>query len=169
MTPEFNIRPWKIEDISDLVVNANNPKIAQFMTDGFPHPYAWDNGMAFIEMANKENPVHIFCIDVNGEACGGIGLHLQHDIQRKNAELGYWLAEKYWGKGIVTQAIDWIVDYGFATYDIDRIFARPFGHNIASQRVLDKSGFKLEGRFEKTLYKNGEFVDELVYAIRRKK
>jgi len=82
--------------------------------------------------------------------------------------LGYWLAESYWGKGIITQAIRAIVDYGFETFEIDRIFARPFGSNIASQKVLEKVGFILEARLIKTIWKNGRYEDELIYAKRRK-
>ena len=100
---------------------------------------------------------------------GGIGVHPQTDIHFKNAELGYWLAEPLWGQGIITKAILQMVDYGFKTYDITRIFARPFGTNIGSQKALEKAGFTLEGRFEKSLFKNDEYVDELIYAIRRKK
>ena len=164
----FTLRPFNFNDLDNLVRNANNPKIAQFMTDGFPSPYTADNGKAFIEFANRDNPIHIFAIDVNGEASGGIGIHPQQDIMRKNAELGYWLAEKYWGNGIISKAILQVVDFGFKTYDINRIFARPFGNNMASQHVLHKSGFTLEARLEKTIIKNGEMLDELIYAIRRK-
>jgi len=135
--------------------------------DIFPNPYHEANGRTFISMATKDSPLHIFAIDVGGEAVGGIGLHPQSDVQRKNAELGYWLAEPYWGKGIVTEAVKQMIEYGFKTFDINRIFARPFGNNLASQRVLEKAGFKLEARFEKTFFKNGEFLDELIYAIRR--
>jgi ribosomal-protein-alanine N-acetyltransferase len=97
---------------------------------------------------------------------GGIGIHPQTDIQRKNAELGYWLAESFWGNGIISNAIKQVVQFTFETYDINRIYARPFGTNIASQQVLEKNGFDLEARFEKTLIKNGELLDELIYAIR---
>ena len=81
--------------------------------------------------------------------------------------MGYWLAEPFWGKGIITAAIRQMVEYGFKTWDITRIYARPFGSNIASQKVLEKAGFRLEVRFEKTIFKNGVFEDELIYAIRR--
>lgn len=165
----FTLRPWNINDLDSLVSNANNKKIAQYMTDQFPHPYTIEKGKAFIEFATKGSPLHIFAIDINGKAVGGIGVHPQMDIQCKNAELGYWLAEPFWGKGIVTKAIGQMIDYGFKNFDIDRIFARPFGTNKGSQRVLEKSGFVLEARFEKTLFKNGEYLDELVYAVRRKK
>lgn len=162
----FKLRPWKTDDLDALVKHANNPNVAKNMTDGFPHPYTPEKGMAFIEMAIQE-PIHLFAIDINGEAVGGIGIHPMSDIQRKNAELGYWLAEPFWGKGIITEAIKQIVPIGFKLYDINRIFARPFGTNIGSQLALEKAGFKLEARFEKTFFKNGEFVDELIYAIRK--
>ncbi|MDB5263882.1 MAG: family N-acetyltransferase, partial [Adhaeribacter sp.] len=113
------------------------------------------------------NPSKIFAIEVNGEAAGGIGVHPQTDIQRKNAELGYWLAEPYWGKGIITKAIRQMVDFAFQHPDIERIFARPFGTNLASQRVLEKAGFILEARLHKTFFKNGIYEDELIYARRR--
>lgn len=164
---EFTLRPWHINDLDSLVENANNPKIAKFMTNGFPHPYTIENGMAFITMATKNVPIHIFAIDVDGKAVGGIGVHLQSDIMCKNAELGYWLGEKYWGKGIVSKAILQVIDFAFKTYDIKRIYARPFGNNTASQHVLEKCGFILEARIEKNIFKNGEYLDELIYAFRR--
>jgi len=164
---DFKLRPWKLEDLDSLVKHANNISIAKFMTDGFPHPYTIENGKAFISFATKDTPVHIFAIDVNGQAVGGIGIHPQSDIHKMNAELGYWLAEPFWGQGIITRAIKEIIDLAFKTYDIDRVFARPFGTNKVSQRVLEKCGFILEARFEKTLFKNGEYLDELIYAVRR--
>jgi len=164
---EFILRSWKMDDLDSLVKHGNNFRIAKFMTDGFPHPYSIENGKAFIEFATKDNPIHIFAIDINGEAVGGIGIHPQGDIYRKNAELGYWLSEMYWGRGIITKAIPEMIDFAFKTYDIQRVFARPFGNNPASQRVLEKSGFILEAKLEGTLFKNGEVLDELIYAIRR--
>ena len=164
---EFTLRPWHINDLDSLVENANNPNIAKFMTNGFPHPYTPENGKAFIAMATKDELIHIFAIDVNGKAVGGIGIHPQSDIMCKNAELGYWLGENYWGKGIVTKAIKQITEFAFKTYDINRIYARPFRNNLASQHVLEKCGFKLEATIEKNIFKNGEYLDELIYAVRR--
>lgn len=164
---DFTLRPWLPGDLHALVKYANNPNIARNMSDGFPHPYTEEHGRTFIDMATRDQPVHIFAIVVHGEASGGIGIHPQSDIQRKNAELGYWLAEPYWGQGIMPRAVRQMVDFAFETYDITRVFARPFGHNIASQKVLEKAGFVLEARIEKTLFKNGEFLDELIYAVRR--
>lgn len=163
----FTLRPWHPEDLDQLVLLANNPLIAQFMTDGFPHPYTPEHARGFIEFANRDQPVRILAIDIDGQAAGGIGIHPQADIHRKNAELGYWLGEPYWGRGIMTDAVRQMVQFAFAHYDITRVFARPFGNNIASQKVLEKAGFTLEARLEKTLFKNGEFLDELIYAVRR--
>jgi ribosomal-protein-alanine N-acetyltransferase len=163
----FNLRPWKLDDLNSLVKNADNFNVAKFLTDVFPHPYTTEDGKAFLEFITKITPVNNFAIDIEGEAVGGIGIFLESDIHLKNAEIGYWIAESFWGKGIITEAIKQIVEFGFKTYDINRIFARPFGTNIASHRVLEKAGFTLEGRFEKTLYKNGEYLDELIYAVRR--
>lgn len=164
----FTLRPFTINDLDSLVKYANNPKIANNLTDKFPYPYTRENGKMFIEFATKNTPTNIFAIDINGEACGGIGIHPQEDVHRKNAELGYWLAEPFWGNGIIPKAIIQIVEYGFMNFDINRIFARPYGTNTASQRVLEKAGFTLEARLEKTLFKNGEFKDELIYAVRKK-
>ncbi|MCB9315247.1 MAG: GNAT family N-acetyltransferase [Lewinellaceae bacterium] len=165
---DFTLRPWSPGDLDNLVHFANNVNIAKFLTNQFPHPYTVEHGRAFIEMASRNTPRNIMAIDINGQASGGIGIHPQADIQCKNAEMGYWLAEPYWGQGIITRAIVQMVEYGFANWDINRIFARPFGTNIGSQRALEKAGFILEGRFEKTLFKNGEYLDEFIYAIRRK-
>lgn len=163
---KFKLRPFTINDVDSLVMNANNSKIAKYMTDAFPHPYLKEHAMHFIQYATKDDPIHMFAIDINGEASGGIGIHPQPGIHRLNAELGYWLAEHHWGKNIVSRAIPEVLDFAFKTYDINRVFARPYSNNPASQRVLEKCGFKLEARFEKTLIKNGEVLDELVYAIR---
>lgn len=163
----FSIRPWSLSDLDSLVLYANNWNVAKNLTDKFPHPYTEADGRSFIEFANKDNPVHIFAIDINGEAVGGIGIHPQDDIFKRNAELGYWLGEPFWGQGIITSAVKQMVDFAFKTYDIDRVFARPFGTNLASQKVLEKAGFLREGQFEKIIFKNGAYFDELIYAVRK--
>jgi [ribosomal protein S5]-alanine N-acetyltransferase len=167
MSMEIALRPWQASDIPSLLMYANNWNIAKNMTDKFPHPYTEADAQSFINFANADHPVHIFAIDFEGQAIGGIGIHPQTDIHCKNAELGYWLAEPFWGRGFITQAIRQILHFAFASFDIDRVFARPFGTNVASQKVLQKNGFVLEGRFENVLFKKGEYHDELVYAMRR--
>ncbi|MBC7696351.1 MAG: GNAT family N-acetyltransferase [Burkholderiales bacterium] len=165
---QITLRPWHLDDLYHLVELANNKNIAMFMADVFPHPYTTENGKTFIGFATSSPNSKIFAIVIDGKPVGSIGLHLQTDILRKNAEIGYWLGEAYWGKGIIKNAIEQIVDYGFKNMDIVRVFARIYGTNISSQRVIEKVGFKLEGRFEKTIFKNNKFLDELIYAIRKK-
>ena len=165
---EFKLRPFDVQDLESLVQYANNANIAKFMMDKFPHPYTKEAGVQFINYAIEGNPTHIFAIEVEGKAAGGIGIHPLADVESKNAEMGYWLAETYWGHGIITNAIKQMIDYGFSNFDINRIFARPFSINVASQKVLQKAGFQLEATLEKTFFKNGEYLDELVFAIRKK-
>ncbi len=164
---QFELRKWQPSDLESLVKHANNYNIARFLTDQFPHPYTIQDGERFLENVLSHDPAKILAIVVQGEAVGSIGVFPQQDIHCVNAEMGYWLSEEWWGRGIMSAAIRRMVDYGFSTFTVDRIFARPFGSNTASQRVLQKAGFRLEARFEKTLLKNGELLDELVYGIRR--
>lgn len=161
----FTLRPWASNDLENLSKHANNSKISQNMSDGFPNSIEkWKD---FLEFAINNNEILYLTIDINGEAVGSIGISPKKDYMRKNAELGYWLSEKYWGKGIITEAIKEIVKLAFNKFDIERIFATPFEKNYASHRALEKSGFKLEARFSKIVFKNGEMLDELVYAIRK--
>jgi len=161
---DFILRKWNNADLESLVKYANNQNIAKWLTNEFPHPYTQEDGEAFLSMIAQHNPTKVFAIEVNGEAAGSIGIFPQSDIHEKNAEMGYWLAEEYWGQGIMTKAIQEIVEYGFQTFDIVRIFARPFSTNFASQQVLEKAGFTLEARLKKALFKNAEFMDEIIYT-----
>ena len=164
---KFTLRPFTNTDLTNLVKYANNRNVAKNLTDRFPFPYTEKDGKQFISMVSGAKPSSVLAIEVNGKFSGAIGIHPQTDIWYKNAELGYWLAEPFWGKGIITEAVKQMVEYGFGNFEIDRIYARPFGSNIGSQKVLEKAGFVLEGRFEKTIFKYGEYQDELVYAVRR--
>ncbi|PXV66759.1 RimJ/RimL family protein N-acetyltransferase [Dysgonomonas alginatilytica] len=164
---EWKLRKWQDSDLDSLVKHANNYNIAKYLTDQFPHPYNIEDAKNYLSLIRDNNPTNVFAIEVDEEAAGSIGIFPQTDIHCKNAELGYWLSEEHWGKGIMPEAIKQIVDYGFKTFDITRIFARPFSTNRQSQRVLEKAGFKLEGKFEKVLFKNGEYLDEFIFAIRK--
>ena len=160
----FKIRPWQSNDLESLVMHANNPRIAQFMKDIFPHPYTKEAGRKFISFATAGNPVHIFAIEVEGRAAGGIGIHQQEDIYKKNAEIGYWLAEQYWNNGIISKALNEIVAIAFNRFNITRVFASSFIHNIASQKVLIKAGFQLEAVLKNSIFKNEVYYDELIYT-----
>ena len=163
---DITLTKWTLDDLEDLLYFANNRKIAKWMANGFPSPYKEEDALFFIEKVSVNNR-NLFAISVDGKKCGGIGLHPQIDIMCKNEELGYWLGEEYWGKGIVSHCVGLMVAYGFENLDIDRIFARPFGSNIVSQKVLEKCGFVLEARLSKTIYKWGQYEDELIYAVRK--
>ncbi len=164
---DFLLRPWKRSDIESLLKYANNYRIAKNLTDMFPYPYTKKAGRRFIKMACSSCPTNIFAIEVNNEAVGSIGLYILNDVRRLNAEIGYWLAEPFWGKNIMTEAVKQMVEYGFNTFNINRIYASTFGDNMASRRVLEKAGFKMEAYFEKAFVKNEILHDEAVYAIRR--
>ena len=162
---EIKIRKWQIGDEENLSSNADNIEISNFMSDGFPSPFDFDAAKIFIQSTLKTSDNHYFAITVDDEPVGGIGISVQSDIHRHNAELGYWLGESFWNKGITTVAIGLILKYSFDLPDITRIFAKPFGNNIASHKVLYKLGFKLEARFKNTIVKNNEILDELIFAI----
>ncbi len=160
----FKLRKWNETDLNSLVKYANNRNIAKWLTNGFPHPYTLEDGKTYLAMIANDHPTKVFAIEANGEAVGSIGIFPQSDIHEKSAEIGYWLAEAYWGQGIMTRAIQEIAEYGFRTFDIIRIFARPFSTNLKSQKVLEKAGFTFEARLKSALFKNEEFMDEIIYV-----
>lgn len=159
------LRPFRHEDAASLALHANNPNIAANLNDGFPQPYTMDDARDFILRMKQDYPAKVLAIEVNGEACGAIGVFPQQNVQRLNAELGYWLSEDHWGKGITSAAVKMILKYAFAHFDIIRIYARPFPFNIPSQKVLEKAGLKLEARIKNGLVKHNTVYDELIYSI----
>lgn len=163
----MKLRAWNIADVKSLAHFANNEAIASMVKDQFPHPYTEENAVFFLENIAIPAEGKIFAIEVDGQAIGGIGIHLQDDVYRKNAELGYWIGEEYWGRGIATKAIKQIVDYGFNQFDIVRIFAGVFATNIGSIKALEKVGFIKEATLKDTVFKRGKFLDEHIYAIRK--
>ena len=142
-----------------------NKKISENLADAFPFPYSKKFGLDFIKRVSNERSTKIFAITHNDNAIGSIGIFPDQDIYRKNAAIAYWVGEPYWGKGVATSAIKLILAYGFDKFDITRIYAKPFGTNINSQRVLEKVGFKLEATIPKAVFKNGQFLDEKIYGI----
>lgn len=164
---EFKIRPFRKSDTARLAKYANNWNISRYLSDQFPYPYSEEDAKTFIERVSKYDPLRSMAITVNDEVVGGIGIHPQDDIHRKNAELGYWVAEPFWGKGIMSKAIGYMLSYGFENFEIERIFARTFADNAASQKVLTRNGLKQEAHLVKTLFKADELHDELIFGIRR--
>jgi len=137
------------------------------LRDHFPYPYTDEDARDWLASIVRREPENNFAIDVAGEAVGGIGFTVQPDVGRRSAEIGYWLGEKFWGRGIATDALIAMTDHAFANYDICRIYAYVFGWNGASARVLEKAGYTLEGRLRKSVTKDGQTIDNLIYAIIR--
>jgi RimJ/RimL family protein N-acetyltransferase len=135
------------------------------MRDSFPHPYTRDDAEVWIALVEEEKPQTQFAIETHGEAAGGIGLMLKSDVERRSAEVGYWLGEAVWGKGIATAAVRGLTDYGFAAFGLTRIFAVPFANNPASTRVLEKAGYIREGVMRRSAIKEGIILDQVLYAI----
>jgi len=148
-----------------LAVVANSKKLARNMRDGFPHPYSLQNAHDFIQICMDKEIQSIFAIFYHGEFAGSVGLHPQKDVYRKSAELGYYVAEKYWNKGIASKSVGLIVKFGFESLHLTRIYAGVFQNNIASMRILEKNGFVLEGIKRKAIFKNNKILDEHFYAI----
>lgn len=159
-----SIRSWHLEDAEALVRYANNRRVWRNLRDSFPHPYTAEDADDWIELANAVQPETNFAIAVGEEAVGGIGLELKADVFRKSAEIGYWLGEPFWGRGIATEAVVGLTEWGFANLDLERIYAGVFSWNPASGRVLEKAGYVHEATLERSVFKDGEVLDEFVYA-----
>jgi len=159
------IRSWRAADLEPLVRYANNRKIWLNLRDRFPHPYTKTDGQRFIRTMRHARPETAFAIAVEGEAVGGIGFMLQHDVDRASAEIGYWLGEPFWGRGIATDALVAMTRHATEAHGLTRVFAVPFAHNTASCRVLEKAGYVLEGRLRRSAIKDGRILDQLQYAF----
>ena len=165
--PNCTIRDWRREDAPALAANANNRNVWLKLRDRMPHPYTLSDAEAYIAQRLADPDGMVFCIDVDGEAVGGIGVHPGNDVNRLTAELGYWLAEKFWGRGIMTPAVGAVVQHGFRERPLGRIEAYVFANNPASARVLEKCGFRFEGRMRRSVIKDGVVLDALIYAVLR--
>ncbi|MDG1331220.1 MAG: GNAT family protein [Crocinitomicaceae bacterium] len=135
------------------------------MRDGFPHPYTIEAAEKFIADTQSTHPPTRLCIEKDGVYVGNIGLHPSTDIYRKNAEIGYFIGENFWGQRIASQAVIMMVDYGFEKLQINRIEAGVFDYNIGSRKVLENAGFQYEGTSRQSVFKNGKYHDELKYGI----
>ncbi len=159
------LRPWREGDEDSLVRHADDVDVWRNLRDRFPHPYTIEDAREWIELNAGQDPVLNFAIEVEGAAVGGIGLIPGEDIYRRTAELGYWLGRACWGRGIMTEAVRAMAGYAFTRLDLDRLFACLFPWNLASVRVLEKTGFRCEARLEQAAVKDGRTVDQLLYAL----
>lgn len=162
-----NIRKWELSDAADLAAVISNKKVQDNLRDGLPYPYTQEDGKEYISamLSAKEDETFAFAIVADGKVIGSIGCFRQGNIHRQTAELGYYIAEEYWGRGIMTEAVMQICQYVFGRSDILRIYAEPFARNAASCRVLEKAGFQYEGTLRSNAVKNGEVVDMRMYSL----
>ena len=158
------LRSFVPEDATSLAILANDITVWRNLRDAFPHPYTLEHAVGFIEHARNQPPGCHLAIVVDGRAAGSIGLKLGADVERISAELGYWLGAPYRGRGVMTEAIRAFTDAAFETFDLSRIFALPFAHNVASCRALEKAGFALEGVLRRSAIKEGQILDQRQYA-----
>ena len=159
------IRSWTSGDADALVTHANNSRIAINLRDRFPHPYTKRDARDYILWSRKRSPETVFAIAVDGAAVGSIGFLIGADVERVSAEMGYWLGEVFWGRGIATEALVAMTTYAIDTYALTRLYALPFASNAASCRVLEKAGYVLEARLRRSAIKNGAITDQLQYAF----
>jgi ribosomal-protein-alanine N-acetyltransferase len=161
------VRLWRRGDEPSLARHADNRKLWINLRDRFPHPYTLRDAEGWIGLVLAQEPPTHFAIAVGDEAVGGIGFDLKQDVDRRTAEIGFWLGEPFWGKGITTAAVRAVTDYAFATFDLSRVFGHVFEWNAASMRVLEKCGYMREARLRRAVVKDGKTIDLFVYATIR--
>ncbi len=162
---QFELRKWRLEDAASFAKYASNEKIARNLRDGFPVSEEAAKNMirSFLENDGVSQCSRAIC--VNGEAVGCIAVFFRDNIYRKSAEIAYWLGEPFWKNGITSAAVKQMCTEVFEHYDICRISGEPIAYNIGSQKTLLKAGFVLEGILRKSVYKNGNMYDSLLYAL----
>jgi RimJ/RimL family protein N-acetyltransferase len=164
----ISLIPWAISDASELALIANNKKIADNVRDAFPFPYSLKNAQDWLDLILVENdPPRFFAITIDKQVVGSIGIVSKTDIYRKNVEIGFFLSENFWGKGIATKAIKAATSYAFREFDIGRVYAESFSDNIGSRRALEKAGFTLEATLKRNIIKNGIIKDSCIYSVLR--
>ena len=166
----ISIRPWRIEDAPALSHALSNPAILCRLRDGIPYPYTENDARAYISqmLSAGKNSTFAYAIVLDGTAVGSIAAFRQDNIHCRTAELGYYLAQEHWGKGIMTAAVSDICKAVFAETNIVRIFAMPFASNFGSRRVLEKAGFQFEGIMKYNAFKDGSLLDTALYALTRR-
>jgi [ribosomal protein S5]-alanine N-acetyltransferase len=163
-TEQCTVRPFRFEDAESLSIHANNRKLWLNLRDLFPHPYGLADAQAYLMRVVGETPLSRFAIDVGGEAIRSVNLRLGSDIERRSAEIGYWLGEAHWGRSIVSAAVGAVTAYAFRELHLLRVFALPFARNLASARVLERVGYQREGTLRRSAVKDGEVLDQYLYA-----
>ena len=164
-TERLVLRPWREGDEPSLVRHANNRKVSINLRDHFPYPYTMEDARAWIARCRTAaQPHQNFAIEHAGEAIGGIGLLPMSDVSRFTAEVGYWLGEEYWGRGLATEALRCLTGYAFESLQYERLEAWVFATNPISCKVLEKSGYEHEATLRRSAFKDGRFLDCNLYV-----
>lgn len=161
---DFQIRSWRSDDEEALARHADNRSMSITLADRFPYPYTREHAREWIDRCREAEPETAFALATPEEAIGGIGLEVGRDVFHRSAEVGYWLAQPYWGRGIATRALVAFSEWAFAHFAVERLSAGVFEWNPASARVLEKAGYRLEGRLRRAVTKAGRTGDLLIYA-----
>jgi ribosomal-protein-alanine N-acetyltransferase len=161
----FCLRGWEPDDEAALIKYANNPRVSANLFDTFPYPYTAADAQKWLRSQQGIETPPFLAIEMNGEAIGGIGIAPKPDVYARGANIGYWLGEPFWGKGIMTEAVTLMVKYAFQNFNLVRLQAGVYSSNPASMKVLEKAGFTKEGIAKKAIFKRGEFLDEHIYAL----
>ena len=162
------VRSWTESDAESLQRHADNRKVSMHLRDRFPYPYGIDAARTFLGWIAHQPLPTVWAIEVDGEAAGGIGIELHGDVERVSAEIGYWLGESKWGRGIATEALEAVTAAAFERFEITRLYAVPFADHAASVRVLEKAGYVREGHLRQSAIKDGKIRDQLLFAAYKK-
>ena len=160
-----HLRPWRTEDAPALLRHADNPNVAKNLRDRFPSPYTPEDAEAWLSIVTMSDPLLDFAIVFDDEPVGGIGLALGSDIERVSAEVGYWVGEEYWGRGLATEALCAFVPWAMPRFGLTRLYATTFAHHFASRRVLEKAGFSLEAVLRRAAIKREVVLDLALYGV----
>jgi RimJ/RimL family protein N-acetyltransferase len=158
------IRPWINTDAESLQRHANNRNVSIRLRDRFPFPYELHHATTFLGWIGQQPTPSVWAIEVEGQAAGGIGIEFNTDVERVSAEIGYWLGEQFWGRGIATEALQAVTAGAFKQFEITRLYAVPFADHAASVRVLEKAGYVREGHLRRSAIKDGQVHDQFLYA-----
>ena len=164
----FVLRPWRAADLDDLVRHADDVQVSRGVSERFPSPYTRGDGEAFLAGAVIDLSDPVFAIEIDGEACGGIGARPGRGERAHAAEFGYWLGRAHWGKGVMTGAVSMFAPWVMRELQLYRLYATVLGFNIGSAQVLRRNGFLEEGVQRAAVLKRGVLHDLRLFAkVRR--
>jgi RimJ/RimL family protein N-acetyltransferase len=163
----ISLRSWREEDLEALVAEANSRAVWRNMIHTFPHPYTVADAESWIARCLEQEPRHDLVVARDDRLIGVCGMTIGTGVGAYTGDVGYWLGEAHWGRGIMTAAFARFLDYVWDTFDVERLQSEVFAWNPASARVLEKNGFVREGIRRRAIHKDGEFVDEIFYSLLR--